>query len=864
MTNRTPSPRQDGTTSHLLRKITFWRRNFTHGTVGDTDERVRSVSDAHHNTIPLEDGSDEIRRFIAGQGAVIKSGSLARKRFKLGIFSKFFVLKDDGHFYCFKNESCDRQNGMLKLKEAFIVPHGKRCFSVTSPHRVWNLKARTNEDRDDWIEKLKLARACAQAKEENELEFLSNRTNPANASTLQELNLTALKAILLDLLKAVKSLSSDLQNNDLRKHYKQQSKSWFNGWGTKQEEDLQDCLIALSIKMSHVKSATKKAVEEVDRADTASKRLLAENLYVQDQRRRLIEQVEMQAKQLGLIEKATNTKGVQMNQQTKDELKKVEESYTHAPVFSAIEYSCINPSEKLEKLTETKSEEELAAAKPEPVKPASVKPASVKPAPVKPPAPVNPTPVNVVHANPVRVKSAAVGSAASSSVNYTPKENASDEKQTTTPVVTSVTLEPKERNRESSESDSDRKPEKNHATRAPSPSPARVPAVRKRRTTIPPRREAGFALWSILKNALGKELSRIPLPVDFNEPLSFIQRMTESLENADLLERAAECTDPTIQMCMVAAFVVSCWSNTPFRTTKPFNPLWGETYECDRMEDLGWRSIAEQVSHHPPIGVFRAEGRGWNLEEDMQVCSQFQATAMRVYPEGLSTLVLKGNKRYSWTKRDVKTIVKGFIIGPLTLHNEGECTIMSHSNQFKCVLNLTKQSFFFSPDCRTFTGRVLDRSGKEMAKVEGNWTTHFDIAIGKGKRNRIWSKALPTPDQEKIYNFSRFAVELNEPEDGVAPTDSRFRPDMRLMEVGDWGRANDEKSRMEQKQREMMKLYTSQVEAGKKVLERPVWFKKIVSPENGSVHYRFKGHYWDAKKKQDWSMCPEIYFSDKK
>ncbi|KAK0421978.1 hypothetical protein QR680_007299 [Steinernema hermaphroditum] len=100
---------------------------------------------------------------------------------------------------------------------------------------------------------------------------------------------------------------------------------------------------------------------------------------------------------MGLIEKATNTKGVQMNQQTRDELKKVEESHTLAPgdlspihsetgsdldsdrcsslssidfhtpqntvhpVFSAIEYSCIGPSEKIEKLAETNSDEELAA-----------------------------------------------------------------------------------------------------------------------------------------------------------------------------------------------------------------------------------------------------------------------------------------------------------------------------------------------------------------------------------------------------------------------------------------------------------------------------------------------------------------------
>ena len=41
--------------------------------------------------------------------------------------------------------------------------------------------------------------------------------------------------------------------------------------------------------------------------------------------------------------------------------------------------------------------------------------------------------------------------------------------------------------------------------------------------------------------------------------------------------------------------------------------------------------------------------------------------------------------------------------------------------------------------------------------------------------------------------LSRFACELNEMEEGVAPTDSRRRPDQRLMENGQWDEANTEK-----------------------------------------------------------------------
>lgn len=45
------------------------------------------------------------------------------------------------------------------------------------------------------------------------------------------------------------------------------------------------------------------------------------------------------------------------------------------------------------------------------------------------------------------------------------------------------------------------------------------------------------------------------------------------------------------------------------------------------------------------------------------------------------------------------------------------------------------------------------------------------------------------------------AAQLNEPEEGVAPTDSRLRPDQRLMEEGRWDEANREKLRLEEKQR---------------------------------------------------------------
>ena len=84
--------------------------------------------------------------------------------------------------------------------------------------------------------------------------------------------------------------------------------------------------------------------------------------------------------------------------------------------------------------------------------------------------------------------------------------------------------------------------------------------------------------------------------VNFSEPLSMLQRLTEDFEYSYLLDRAAECDDPCEQMCYVAAFTVSAYATTSQRSGKPFNPLLGETYECDRRDDYGWRAVSEQVS----------------------------------------------------------------------------------------------------------------------------------------------------------------------------------------------------------------------------------------------------------------------------
>ena len=73
-----------------------------------------------------------------------------------------------------------------------------------------------------------------------------------------------------------------------------------------------------------------------------------------------------------------------------------------------------------------------------------------------------------------------------------------------------------------------------------------------------------------------------------------------------------------------------------------------------------------------------------------------------------------------------------------------------------------------------------------------------------------------SPGSEHMYHFTKLAIELNEKEDGVAPTDSRNRPDQRYMEDGNWDDANKTKVLLEEKQRAKRKKMEAEVEEAMK------------------------------------------------
>uniref|UniRef100_A0A8B9LB07 Oxysterol-binding protein n=1 Tax=Astyanax mexicanus TaxID=7994 RepID=A0A8B9LB07_ASTMX len=403
-----------------------------------------------------------------------------------------------------------------------------------------------------------------------------------------------------------------------------------------------------------------------------------------------------------------------------------------------------------------------------------------------------------------------------------------------------------------------------------------------------------FSIWSILRKSIGMELSKITMPVIFNEPLSFLQRLTEYMEHTSLIHQANKSTDSIERMKCVAAFAVSAVASQWERTGKPFNPLLGETYELVR-EDLGFRLISEQVSHHPPVSAFHAEGmqKDFVFHGSIYPKLKFWGKSVEAEPKGTITLELpKYNEAYTWT--NPTCCVHNIIVGQLWIEQYGNVEVINHRTGERCCLNF-KPCGLFGKELHKVEGYILDKSKKKVCMLYGKWTECMytvdpatfeahkknDKKVTEEKKSSkqgssaeaeespqqggdslevipgsqlLW-KIDPRPaNSAQMYSFTSFAMQLNELDEeieAVIPkTDCRLRPDIRAMENGDIDQASQEKKRLEEKQRAARKNRSKSDEDWK-----ARWFHQGPNPHNNTPDWLFSTAYWS----RDYSEVPDIY-----
>lgn len=388
---------------------------------------------------------------------------------------------------------------------------------------------------------------------------------------------------------------------------------------------------------------------------------------------------------------------------------------------------------------------------------------------------------------------------------------------------------------------------------------------------------------------IGKDMTKMTLPVTFNEPTSLLYRCGEDMEYADLLDLAADRADSIERLLYVAAFAASEYASTIGRVAKPFNPLLGETFEYARP-DKNYRFFIEQVSHHPPVGAAWAESPNWTYYGESAVKSKFYGRSFDINPLGTWFLKLRpksGGKEDFYTWKKVTSSVIGIITGNPVVDNYGPMEIKNWTTGEVCILDFKPRGWKES-SAYQITGKVVDANGRVRISIGGRWNSKLYARVTPGYEATV--EAPSEKDEAKSihkgsfgdsnkafliwqaherpkdipFNLTPFVLTFNHIDDKLkpwlAPTDSRLRPDQRAMEEGEYDFAATEKNRLEEGQRSRRREREAK---GEEFV--PAWFTKARCEITGEEYWKFNGKYWEQREKAGrgdesaWAGLEPIY-----
>ncbi len=344
-------------------------------------------------------------------------------------------------------------------------------------------------------------------------------------------------------------------------------------------------------------------------------------------------------------------------------------------------------------------------------------------------------------------------------------------------------------------------------------------------------------------------------PVALNEPINLLQRLAEELEYSELLDRAARLNDdPVEQLVYVTAFAISGYASSIHRSErKPYNPIYGETFEYIRP-DRGFRFISEKVSHQPVIVACHAESKKWRFWQDLQAETKLWGKSMLITPKGrihleiLDELSGKVQNSFVWSK--VSGALRNFYSAKKSVENYGELVIKNRQNGLEARITFKEGGMFSSSGNEVSGGIFKQNSETPIVSLSGRWDEMLCkevSAITSSRTNSatenllqvIW-KTNPVPSNyAQFFYLTHYAITLNDFPDllrRVLPqNDSRYRPDQKMLESGMIDAADLEKQRIEQLQRDRRN-------SGEKI--EPLWF----TFDQQSRTWIFNQKYWKERE----------------
>ena len=393
-------------------------------------------------------------------------------------------------------------------------------------------------------------------------------------------------------------------------------------------------------------------------------------------------------------------------------------------------------------------------------------------------------------------------------------------------------------------------------------------------------------IWPFVKDAIGKDLTTISLPVFINEPLTTLQKSAELFCYSDeFFSQAVKEESSAKRMVYVAAYALATYCLVKGRTQKPFNPLLGETYE---LVTPAYRYLSELVSHHPPVLAVNCQGEGWEVNKNAQTIIKFTGRQVSVEDPNLTTLDLypvscqkSKVKKETYTMSNPKICVGNLIIGERYIEPQGPALIENKWTGDTCALDFKIRGGWLSTQAANIhavEGVVRNAEGQEKFRLTGKYSSEIvaeDLTTGE-KWTVFKAPAVPE-DAAAMHQMGFFSLQLNllppALEAKLPPTDSRLRKDVRAWEHSDLEAAQAEKYRLETNQRARRKevkelLKRDGVEMNmydEQSFYQPRFFDKqtLGTDSAGKPRYMYRpkpgNYYWQKREERDWSGVPHIF-----
>lgn len=303
----------------------------------------------------------------------------------------------------------------------------------------------------------------------------------------------------------------------------------------------------------------------------------------------------------------------------------------------------------------------------------------------------------------------------------------------------------------------------------------------------------------------GCDLSRITLPTFILERKSMLERITNQLQQPDILLGAAREKDPLLRFTAVVKWYMSCWHIAPKAVKKPLNPILGEYFTCywDLPDGTKAFYVSEQTSHHPPKSsyFYIIPEHGIRVDGLVAPKSRFLGNSTAAMMDGVTKLTFmniidpKTKQPEIYTLSQPNMYARGILIGGLKFELGDHLIIKNSTTEYVADIEF-KTKGFISGTYNAIQGIIEDDENK-FFEITGKWNEVMTIKDCRSRNSSVFFDcSTAKPLQPKVRDIS---------EQGLFESRKLWLKVTGALAKRDHTAATDEKYKIEEEQRDAAK-----------------------------------------------------------